>query len=286
MRSIFKKRGKIVARVVGGLGNQLFIYAASKRLALANNATLKLDILSGYVNDKYERQFCLNHFDINEEIASPWESYISAWGVRRRKLERKINRHIPFRYKSYIKQERPYESRLLSLRIARRLYLQGYWQDERYFKDIEKVIRDSLVFTTPHDSENIRWAQIISESNAVCLHARRIKYKFALPTDYYQRAVEYIVPKISNPHFYCFSDDPEWVIKNFSIDYPFTVVDHNQGDRSYEDLWLMTKCKHYIIANSSFSWWGAWLNPNSEKLVIAPANWGYDTAVPHGWKTI
>ncbi len=100
MRGLFPKSGKIVAKVMGGLVNQLFIYAASKRLALANNAALKLDMLSGYVNDKYERQFCLKHFNINEEIASPWESYVSAWGVRRRKYERKINRHIPFRYKS------------------------------------------------------------------------------------------------------------------------------------------------------------------------------------------
>jgi hypothetical protein len=164
--------------------------------------------------------------------------------------------------------------------------MQGYWQDERYFKDIENVIRDSFVITTPHDSENHRWAQTISESNSVCLHARRKNYKFALPTEYYYRAVEYVARKISNPHFYCFSDDPEWLAKNFSIDYPYTAIHHNGQDRNYEDLWLMTKCRHYIIANSTFSWWGAWLNPSSDKIVIAPANWGYDTAVPKGWKTI
>jgi hypothetical protein len=142
------------------------------------------------------------------------------------------------------------------------------------------------VITTPHDSENFKWAQKISESNAVCLHARRGKYKFALPTEYYHRAVEYVAQKISNPHFYCFSDDPEWIFKNLSIDYSYTVIDHNKEDRNYEDLWLMTKCKHYIIANSTFSWWGAWLNPISDKIVIAPANWGYDTVVPKGWKSI
>lgn len=272
--------------MVGGLGNQLFIYAAAKRLALANNATLKLDVLSGYVNDKYNRHLCLQHFNINERIASPWESYVSVWGHRRRKIERKINRRIPFRYKSYIKQKRPYESRLLGLRIVRNLYLQGYWQDERYFKDIEKVIRDSFVITTPHDNQNICWAQKISEVNAVCLHARRLNYKFVLPTEYYQKAIAYILKHIVNPHFYCFSDDPEWIKKNFTMDYPFTVLDHNKESRNYEDLWLMTKCKHYIVANSSFSWWGAWLNPSSDKVVIAPANWGYDAAVPKGWKTI
>ena len=275
-----------MAKVVGGLGNQLFIYAAAKRLALANNATLKLDILSGYDHDKNRRRFCLKHFNINEEIASSWESYISMWGAWRRKQVLKINCHIPFRYKFYIKQEKPYESRLLDLRINRRLYLHGYWQDERYFKDIEKIIRRSFVIATPHDSQNIKWAQTISESNAVCMHTRRINYKFALPIEYYNRAVEYVARKISNPHFFCFSDDPEWTLKNFSTDFPFTILDHNKKDRDYEDLWLMTKCKHYIIANSSFSWWGAWLNPDPDKIVIAPANWGYDTAVPEGWKTI
>jgi len=286
MCRIFRNKGKVVARVVGGLGNQLFIYAAAKRLALANNAVLKLDILSGYDRDKYGRRFGLKHFNINEEIASPWESYISKRGAWRRKQARKINRHIPFPYQFYIKQERPYESRLIDLRFTRSLYLQGYWQDERYFKDVEKVIRDSFVIKTPHDSQNIKWAQKISESNAVCVHARRINYKFALSSEYYHRAVEYIAQKISNPHFFCFSDDPEWILNNFSTDLPFTVLDHNREDKDYEDLWLMNKCRHYVIANSSFSWWGAWLNPDPDKIVIAPANWGYDTAVPEAWKTI
>jgi hypothetical protein len=278
--------GKIIARVWGGLGNQLFMYAAAKRLALLNGVPLKLDITSGYLNDKFIRQYCLGHFNINEEIASPWESYVSVWGHQRRKIERKINRHIPLQYKSYIKQDRSIESELLGLRVTRRLYLQGYWQDEQYFKDIQELIQDSFKITTQHDDENVKWAQRISESNAVGLHARRINYKFALPAQYYYRAIKHLAQRISNPHFFCFSDDPEWIFKNLSIDYPFTVIDHNQEDRNYEDLWLMTKCKHFIIANSSFSWWGAWLNPNPDKIVIAPATWGYNTTVPKEWMTI
>jgi hypothetical protein len=284
--ALCKMGGKIIARVWGGLGNQLFMYAAAKRLALFNEVPFKLDIISGYLDDKFKRQCCLQHFNINEKIASPWESYASMWGHRRRKIERKINRHIPFHYKSYIRQDKSFESRLLRLRVARRLYLHGYWQDERYFNDIEKLIRDSFMITTPHDDENIKWARRISESNAVCLHARRIKYKFALPPEYYDKAIKYLAQRISNPHFFCFSDYPEWIFKNLSIDYPFTVIDHNKEDRNYEDLWLMTKCKHFVVANSSFSWWGAWLNPDPDKIVIAPAAWGYDTAVPEGWKTI
>jgi hypothetical protein len=85
--------------------------------------------------------------------------------------------------------------------------------------------------------------------------------------------VEHIAQKIGNPHFFIFGDDPEWARTNLKLPYPNTLVDHNQADKNYEDLRLMSQCRHNIVANSSFSWWGAWLNPNEDKIVLAPKRW-------------
>ena len=280
------KNGIVIARIEGGLGNQLFIYAAAKRLSVRNNVPLKLDMLSGYLDDPYRREFCLHHFNIEAEVASSRDSYISWWGHRRRYLARKINRIIPFPYRFYIEEEKPFDSRLLELRVSHRVYLQGYWQDERYFKDIEDIIRKDFTIITGHEEKNVELARRISQSNAVCLHARRSKYEYALPRTYYQEAIKYVTREVEDPHFYCFSDDPEWVAGNLDIHFPVTIIGHNREGKDYEDLWLMTQCRHYIIANSSFSWWGAWLNPNPDKIVVAPANWGYDTAIPEEWQAL
>lgn len=272
----------LVARIFGGMGNQLFIYAAAKRLALKSNSVLKLDVLSGYLEDPYKRKYCLDHFNIQEEIATPFESYISKCGGKRRYWAKKLNRILPFRKKFYFEQDRPLDPRILDCKISNKLYLQGYWQDEKYFKDIEDYIRKRFRIVTPHDPENNNIAEKMSVVNAVCLHARRNDYEYALTRDYYSKALEYVAERVENPHFFCFSDDPKW-FSTLDITFPVTIVEQKSEDKNYEDLWLMTQCRHYIIANSTFSWWGAWLNKNSEKIVISPAKWGYDTAVPKEW---
>ena len=286
MYGLKSKNGMVIARIEGGLGNQLFIYAAAKRLSVRNNVPLKLDLISGYLDDHYRREFRLRHFNIEAEIASSRESYMSAWGHRRRYVARKINRIIPFPYRFYIKEERPFDGRLLELRVSHRVYLQGYWQDERYFKDIEDIIRENFTITIRHEKKNIEWARRISQSNAVCVHARRWNYEYALPMTYYREAIKYVTRRVEDPHFYCFSDDPEWVERNLAIDYRVTNIRHNRETKNYEDLWLMTQCKHYIVANSTFSWWGAWLNPDPDKIVVAPARWGYSTGIPGKWKAL
>jgi hypothetical protein len=286
MAVLKNKKGVVIAQVEGGLGNQLFIYAAAKRLALRNDGPLKLDVVSGYAKDVYDRAYCLHHFNISAEVASLYDSYMSSWGDKRRYMARKINRLLPFSLRFYISEEKAFDKRLLEFNISRKVYLRGYWQDERYFKDIEDIIRKEYQINGRHREKNVDLAKKIKTTNSVCLHARRIRYEYALNKGYYAKAVGYMLDRVQNPHFFCFSDKPEWIMKNIDIPSPVDVITHNTDGLEHEDLWLMSQCKHYIIANSSFSWWGAWLNPRSDKIVIAPSNWGYDTAIPEDWVAI
>lgn len=281
-KSPSKNNKAVIAKITGGLGNQLFIYATAKRLSVFNGVPLRLDTDSAYVKDGYNRAYSLNHFRINAEYATAQDIYKLDLGSRRN-LRYQINKIIPFRYKCFIKESKLFDPRLLNLRIVGKVYLDGYWQDENYFKDIETTIRKDFEVISSHDPINVELEEKISKTNAVCLHARRLKYEHLLSAEYYDLAVEYIAKRVSNPHFYCFSDDTGWIKNNVTINYPATYISHNKEPRDYEDLWLMTRCKHYIIANSTFSWWGAWLNPDPSKVVVAPRNWGYRAAVPKNW---
>jgi hypothetical protein len=282
MRAESSSNRVVIAKVMGGLGNQLFIYAAAKRLSVINDASLKLDINSAYAEDGYDRVYSLNHFRINAEYATSEEVYELDVGTRRN-LRYHVNKILPFRYKYFIREDKLFDPRLLNLKIANKVYLDGYWQDENYFKDIESIIRKDFEIVSPHNHINIEMAKEMSESNAICLHARRLEYEHLLSAEYYYRAIKYMSKRVPNPHLYCFSDDIEWIKNNIAINYPVTYISHNEESKDYENLWLMTQCKHYIIANSTFSWWGAWLNPDSSKIIIAPKDWGYRAAIPKDW---
>jgi hypothetical protein len=155
----------------------------------------------------------------------------------------------------------------------------GFWQSEKYFKHCEEDVRKQFTFLPFDESKNIATAEKMSNENSVAIHFRKGKdyLKSELmgnglcPIEYYESAIDFIKKRVQNPTFYVFTDNPEWVKENLnSIDY--TLVDWNSanGKRSFRDMQLMTYAKHNIIANSTYSWWGAWLNPNKKKIVIAP----------------
>ncbi|MGV8058368.1 MAG: alpha-1,2-fucosyltransferase [Smithellaceae bacterium] len=285
MKNKSPENGMVIAKVMGGLGNQLFIYAAAKRLSVVNNIPLRLDIISSYSEDNFERSYSLNHFRIHEEFATSTDVYELNLG-KRRNISYHINKFIPFRYKRYIREDKLFDPRLLDLRVVNKIYLDGYWQDENYFKDIESIIRKNFEIVSPHDNSNIELAKKITATNSICLHARRINYEYLLSPAYYDLAIKHIVGKVANPHFFCFSDDMGWIRNNISINWPVTYITYDKETKDYEHLWLMTQCKHYIIANSTYSWWAAWLNANPSKIIIAPKNWGYRAAVPKEWITL
>lgn len=277
----------VVSKLIGGLGNQMFQYAVGRHLAIKNQAQLYLDttLLSkrDAAIDFTFRDFELGAFNLEYK----------AYGNR---FADKVIRKVKF-LSDPLKQVNEVKAVFdpQVLKQSGNIYLNGFWQSENYFKDIEDVIRSDFQFKRSLNSRNAFFMQEISKVNAVSIHIRRGDYvtnKQAsdfhglCDTLYYQQAISMIKSQISNPVFYVFSDDFEQVKREFDFDKDYVFVDFNTGADSYNDMRLMAACKHHIIANSSFSWWGAWLNNNGEKIVIAPQRW-FSTAetdiVPDKW---
>jgi len=259
---------------MGGLGNQLFQYATAFAVALRNNSELILDIrdIQGSCGG---RQQLLMHFGISARVAEPDELP----PPRREKARYLIWRNFG-RNPKFIREHRlAFNESILKLTTG--CYLHGYFQSERYWEDIAHKIREELEITTPPSGQNSELLDRIAGENAVSLHVRRGDYLSKdnqlifgqCSENYYEAAIAHVAQYVSPVVIYVFSDCPEWVHENLNFNYPTVVSDQNLGPLAYEDLRLMSACRHNIIANSSFSWWGAWLNPNPDKIVVAPQKW-------------
>ena len=289
---------KIVIRIFGGLGNQLFCYAAARRLALVNKADLVIDDVSGFVRDgEYKRHFQLDHFNVPCRKATPAER-LEPFSRIRRYLKRSYNQRRPFEERTHIQQEGvAFDHRLLQCKPRGTLYLEGYWQSEDYFKDVAQTIRTDLEILPPTDAINQTMGSRIRNSLAVAVHVRFFEAPEEIgvhnaPSDYYARAVAQMERLLPGAHYFLFSDRPEDARARIPLpEERITCVSHNQGDaNAYSDLWLMTLCQHFIIANSTFSWWGAWLGGGVDKIVISPdlhldckTAWGFKGLLPKEW---
>jgi len=270
-----------VIRLTGGLGNQLFQYALGRRLSLLNDVPLKLDI-SAYAEDR-QRTYDLKHFNICENFASPTEVADMIGGTRLMRLMRRtLDRFQPYYRRVYVHHTQTFCFDPNMFRVRKHVYLYGTWQSEKYFTDIAEEIREDLSVKTPPDEANTVMARTIHNLTAVSVHVRRgdyvtnpttHKHHGVCPPEYYQAAIARIAQSISQIHLFVFSDDPAWAKDNLHFDYPATYLEHNGPDKSYEDLRLLSLCQHHVIANSSFSWWGAWLCTNPHKIVVAPQTW-------------
>ena len=294
-----KKKTKIVLRVMGGLGNQLFCYAAARRLAVTNNAELVVDDVSGFAFDVvYQRHYQLDHFNIPCRKATTVER-LEPFSRARRYLKRLWNQRLPLVQRAYLVQAYiDFDPCLLHFKPKGTVYLEGYWQSEDYFKDVSDTIRTDLQITSPADGANLFMARYLRSKTAVAVHVRFFDEPHSTginnaPGDYYRRAVETMERLVPAAHYFIFSDQPAAARARIPLpDARVTLVAHNQGDEhAYSDLWLMSQCQHFIIANSTFSWWGAWLAANPAKQVIAPGFemrqgnmwWGFKGLLPSDW---
>lgn len=284
----------IVTYISEGLGNQMFQYAAALRLAHRHGVALKLDNLIYFEFNRRpfrngERQFtvrryALDAFRISAPPATraeieryrryPRRGLAERWGRLRERLRpRRRSLHLV---------EPPdgrFEPALLDAPAD--CYVQGYWQSEEYFTDAADLVRAEFAFRTQPDGAAGRLREM-ADGDAVSLHVRRgdkawrkdIKTEHGvLPLDYYLQAVRRVADRVAEPRFYVFSDDLPWARENLRLPFPLYFVDDNVGKPDHEDLRLMSACKHHILANSTFSWWGAWLRPDPDSVVVAPERW-------------
>lgn len=289
---------RIIVRLKGGLGNQMFMYALAKSLSLKNDVPLRLDIVSGFSRDRtYKRKYLLHHFFIDDEIASDWESFHHVFGRKRRKFAIRYNNLLPLSKRAYVKERsRGFDDNLFELPVKKTRYLEGYRQSYKYFEWIENVIRERFSFRFSLTEEGIEEARSIESCNAVCLAIRRfqdvpaerIHKKSILGPDYYKQAVGIIEDKVYMPHFFVFTQDSDWAKQNLGYRNNMTFIRKKDPDiGAVIDLRLMTLCKHYIISNSTLHWWGAWLNADPGKIVIAPQDgWGRKDMLPPAWTAI
>lgn len=291
----------IVGHILGGLGNQMFQYAAGRALSIARGAPLRLEV-SDFSRYGIHQGFELARvFSCSVTLAEP-EDVRTVLGWQSPRLLRRImaHRRLQFLRSRHFMVESHFNYAAGIRDVPLPSYLMGYWQTERYFADVAETIRTDFTFRQPLNGRNLELAQEIGTTNAVSLHVRRGDYASnpkALATHgvcslaYYEAAIKYITARVEAPQFFVFSDDMEWVRANLKIRHPCRYVDHNHGEESFNDMRLMSLSRHHIIANSSFSWWGAWLNPDTEKIVVAPRKWfanGNDVndLFPQGWVTL
>ena len=261
----------ITIKVMGGLGNQLFQYAFGRSLSHDLNTEISLDL--SYYNDpsKSPRHaiYALKLFNIKENIDTI-------------NFSNEIDEESVSKYNYYDESSFNKITGFPSLNNYNKLqlpaYFDGYWASEKYFLHNEKIIRNELELKIPLKGTNKLVAQDILDHNAVAVHIRRGDYNdhshFGMcDTDYYNKSISFIEKHVESPKFYIFSDDHEWVNDNIHIPHPTYHITNNDVETGYEDLRLMSLCKHFIIANSTFSWWGAWLSRNNDKIVTTPKPW-------------
>jgi hypothetical protein len=270
-----------------GLGNQMFYYAMGRAVANRLGTVLKLD-LSNF-NRSHYRPYELDRFRIAAEIASPEEVRAltgllgTRFGPRARTLRRACQRVGPLGRLvtgSFVHEKQfEFDPAMLSLRDN--VYLHGRWQSERYFSDIAAILRDELQLKSLCD-EDRDLSRCMEECEcAVSIHVRRGDYVTlsqqgrgytVLPIEYYEKAAAYMRAELGHPRFFIFSDEPLWVQDNLHLE-DAIIVNLKGLDRGPRDLFLMSKCRHHIIANSTFSWWGAWLSSDRHGIICAPKQW-------------
>ncbi|MDK3019900.1 alpha-1,2-fucosyltransferase [Pseudodonghicola flavimaris] len=279
----------IYTRLHGRLGNQMFQWAAGRALAARLGVPLAIDPRSAL----HRGEGVLTRvFDLPLQTPPPPLPPAKHEGFLSYALWRGFGRHPRFRRERGLGYNPAFES------FGDDSYLHGYWQCEGYFAAIAETIRRDFTFPAFSSGQNAEMAARIGESLAISLHVRRGDYlTFAAHVlcdqAYYEAALAHVLDGLpGTPTVFVFSDDPDWARSNLPLPVEKVVVDFNGPESDFEDMRLMSLCRHNIIANSSFSWWGAWLNAHADKRVTGPTKWFGDPKLqnpdilPTGWTRI
>lgn len=269
----------IIVRCMGGLGNQMFQYALGRRLAMRYGEMLRLD-LSLY-QDQGLRRFELDHYAVKYRKATLCDlGRFMDLGARGRILSAPWR--LMDRGRCRVVRERFFHFDPTVLENGNHLFLEGYWQNPCYFAPIDGELRKELVPTAALEEPEAALGGRIADANAVAIHVRGGDYLSdpsashalgACPSEYYRAALACVRDRVQNPTFFAFSDDPARARSVLPADEEVTFVEGRIESRAWVDQYLMSRCRHQVIANSTFSWWAAWLNPFPEKVVVAPRQW-------------
>lgn len=276
----------IVARLLGGLGNQMFQYAFGRYLSVLNETELRLDL--SHYDRNLNRAYHLEHFWINAkpiskvEIGSlqggrmvQWIGKLTGFGGLRYLAEKEV-----FKFHSHYVGK-----------FRQNVYLNGYWQNQNYFLPVRDMLIPEFTPRQPLDPINSELEKTIRGCNSVSLHVRRGDYVSnkvfnsfhgVCSKEYYQAAINFVTARQQEAEFFVFSDDIGWAKENLSFLAPHRFVDVNGPGQGHLDLYLQSICKHQIISNSTFSWWAGWLNNYSGKMVISPAKWLNEGSIDTG----
>lgn len=290
----------------GGLGNQMFQYAAAKAYAKKYDLKVNLNLGAFASDDFYKRSYALNIFNLSNKV-NEFESsrlinfYIKLLGLRQ--PPSKLPNFI-FNLLGIIEPTFTYNKSILNKHPRWGNVMVGYWQDERYFSDIRsEIIADFQPALDLSNKNKDLLEYIKSKSKIVAVHFRcnhelkaltdkeNIDLRAnknsvnVLEAEYYEKSFKFISKKIPGCEYLIFSDNPAWVKENYK-DLTNAIVLENDRGADWEDIHLMQHCKHHIIANSSFSWWGAWLALSENQIVIAPARKPYTPNIPESWHVI
>ncbi len=268
----------LIIKFIGGLGNQMFQYAFYKSLEKMGK-DVKADI-SGYEDYELHNGFELEKiFGINLKYANMYD--IEKYIIKKNDIIKKIMRKVSNDHATHIvcKDAYKFENHLYKYNEK---YLEGYWQNISYFRQISEIIKEEFKFKDCLTDKNLFYFEEAKNNpNSVAIHIRRGDYLDKknnkiygdiCKKEYYLNAIKYINNNINNPRYYIFSNDIRWVQENLKIENA-VFIDWNKDENSYIDMQLMSACNNNIIANSTFSWWGAYLNPYKNKIIVAPKKW-------------
>lgn len=251
----------IIIRLLGGLGNQLFIYAFGRALELEHNLDVYFDTFSGFKKDTYKRKYELDNFNVKIKKATLYDSLFYPINKRSKKIK-----NILYPESVLIEEDSKFSVKelLLNAEKYKKVFLQGYFQKQEYFENINEELRKEITLKTELSGIVKEYLEQINTCNSVAVHIRRKERKELVPLEFYIQKINSLRQSSNSPKFFIFSDEIEWCRKNISNENDIVFVEGKLNQ--IEDFWLMKNCQHFIIRNSTFSWWASWLSESKTNL--------------------